>query len=544
MAKRSNAKKTLAGRIEALDKAAELASGRLSSGVVDEARRVTGKADRRLSMVGEHTVIALAGSTGSGKSSLFNAISGTRLAEPGLKRPTTNKAMAGCWGEELPQELLDWLNIPRRHLVRGDDPALKGLVLIDMPDYDSTVKANQVESDRLVKLVDMLIWVVDPQKYADAALHNQYLSFLSDYGDVMLVVLNQADRLNADELHDTMRDLRRLLDAENLNGTRCVAASALTGRGIETLRQTISATVGDKQSAASRLSSDVFSAARALSAEFGENKVAQKVPAAYARGLNKALAEAAGSDMVCDAVIKSMRHRGGLATGWPVTRWLRRFRPDPLRRLHLDLMPGSRKAIEPKVSPVGVQRTSLSTGGGVQVARMETALYDLAVASSEGLPPGFADAVREATLVQRRNLPDELDRSVAICDLEMGKGHGWWKLVDVIQWILFVVGVIGAGWLLIDWLLGYLQLGTLPAVRMGRAPLPTVLLLGAAVAGAVVSLVSRIGVELGARAKGILAERALSRSIVEVADRLVIAPVNSELKRFNTGRELAKKAMG
>ena len=32
-----------------------------------------------------------------------------------------------------------------------------------------------MEVDRLVQLVDMLIWVVDPQKYADAALHDRYL---------------------------------------------------------------------------------------------------------------------------------------------------------------------------------------------------------------------------------------------------------------------------------------------------------------------------------------------------------------------------------
>ena len=87
-------------------------------------------------------------------------------------RPTTSKAMAACWGREVPNDLLDWLQVPTRHVVSGGDPALDGLVLLDLPDHDSTERAHRDEVDRLVQLVDMFIWVVDPQKYADAALHD------------------------------------------------------------------------------------------------------------------------------------------------------------------------------------------------------------------------------------------------------------------------------------------------------------------------------------------------------------------------------------
>ena len=543
MAKPDRAAESLAARIQALGEAADLASGRLDAEVVDEARRVTRKADRRLAIAGDSTVIALAGATGSGKSSLFNAISGTRLAEPGMKRPTTSKSMAAFWGSQLPHELLDWLDVPRRHLVQGDDPDLNGLVLMDLPDHDSTVASHRAEADRVVQLADMLIWVVDPQKYADAALHNNYLKPLADHAAVMLLVLNQADRLTPDQLRETMRDLRGLLDSEGLSKTPCVAASALTGMGIETLRKTISSTVRKKQIAASRLSSDVSSAARALKSEFGDAKVPAKVPDARARELNKSLAEAAGSGIVRDAVLKSMRRRGSLATGWPVTKWLRRFTPDPLRMLHLDrAMPGRKKKSN-ELEPVAVQRTSLPTAGGVQIARVDIALRGLAVSSSEGLPDGFATAVREATLAHRTDLPDELDRAVAATDLAMDRGQGWWSLVQVLQWMIFVAAVVGGGWLLLDLVLNYLQLPQLPAVKVGRAPLPTVMLLGGALLGVLVSLISRIGVELDARAKGARAERALTRSIVETADRLVIAPVNVELERFNQGRQLASRAI-
>ena len=38
-----------------------------------------------------------------------------------------------------------------------------------------------MEVDRLVQLVDMLVWVVDPQKYADAAIHDRYLKPLAQH---------------------------------------------------------------------------------------------------------------------------------------------------------------------------------------------------------------------------------------------------------------------------------------------------------------------------------------------------------------------------
>ena len=93
--------------------------GRFGS-LLDEARRVVDQADRRLAMSGSATVVALAGATGSGKSSIFNALSGTTLATVGVRRPTTAHAMACSWGEESAEDLLDWLQIPRRHALETD----------------------------------------------------------------------------------------------------------------------------------------------------------------------------------------------------------------------------------------------------------------------------------------------------------------------------------------------------------------------------------------------------------------------------------------
>lgn len=533
----------LSARVTALAEAADQAAGRLDPAVVNQARSVAHRVDERLRLSVDHTVIALAGATGSGKSSLFNAISGTRLAEPGMKRPTTSKAMAASWGSADPDNLLDWLEIPRRHHVTGDDPAMDGLILIDLPDHDSTATAHRQEVDRLVQLVDMFIWVVDPQKYADAALHDNYLKPLAGHAEVMLVVLNQVDRLTVDQAREAMADLRRLLDSEGLKKAHLVSASALTGQGVEGLRKQIAHVVRTKQSAAARLDADVKQASTALRAAYGQQKVASKVHDAQARALNEALAHAAGLTTVQEAVLRSMRHRGARATGWPVLAWMNRFRPDPLRMLRLDR--GVTKADRAgEIEPVTVQRTSLPRAHSVQNARVDTALRDLAMTAAQGMPQGWADRVRAVSLTNRAVLSDELDTAVAKADLAMESGHRWWTVVRVLQWIIFAAAVVGGGWLLVDLLLAYMQLPSLPSVMIGQAPLPTVLLLGGVVAGLVTAGLARIGVEVGARAKAGRAQRVLTRAMADVSDELVIAPINEELARYHAGRDKAQRAAG
>jgi len=206
--------------------AAALDSGApwLDPDVVQRARASIDHAIARSEFGVEHTVVALVGATGSGKSSLFNALARMEIAPVGARRPLTAAPMACVWGETGSQQLLDWLDVPddrrmtRESVLDADDQApLYGLVLLDLPDHDSTEVIHRVEVDRLVTMVDLLIWVVDPQKYADDALHSGYLQRMTGHDGVMLVVLNQIDRLGPDEAQTCANDLRRLLDGDGLS---------------------------------------------------------------------------------------------------------------------------------------------------------------------------------------------------------------------------------------------------------------------------------------------------------------------------------------
>src|SRR6201999_2164159 len=115
---------------------------------VDQASEIVERAASRLRLSADHTVVAIAGATGSGKSSTFNALTGLELSAVGVRRPTTSWATACVWGSEGAQELLEWLGIPPRHQTTRDsmldaardvakaDRELDGVVLLDLPDHD------------------------------------------------------------------------------------------------------------------------------------------------------------------------------------------------------------------------------------------------------------------------------------------------------------------------------------------------------------------------------------------------------------------------
>jgi GTP-binding protein EngB required for normal cell division len=534
----------LVDHLRALGEAVELCEGRVDFDALVEARRVVDQADRRLAISGTATVVALAGATGSGKSSIFNALSGTTLATVGVRRPTTAHAMACRWGDESAEDLLDWLQIPRRHALETDpamDAALDGLVLLDLPDHDSTELDHRMEVDRLVQLVDMLIWVVDPQKYADAAIHDRYLRPLSQHADVMMIILNQVDKLTGKQREQCLTDLRRLLNSEGLGKVPVVAVSALTGEGIEALRETLAKQVAEKQAAARRLAADVTVVAAKLSTASGTTKVTPLARSSIDR-LTTQVAIAAGVPVVTEAVGKAWRMRGGLATGWPVLAWITKFKPDPLRRLHLDRLGVGRQHKE--IDPSGVGRTSLPATSGVQKARVDTAVRTLADEAAQGLTRGWADEIKQAARSSEDALPDRVDRAVATTDLDLSQHRRWWQLVRVLQWLLVATVIVGLGWLGLAFLLAYLQLPPLPKVTWWGLPAPTVLAVGGVLAGLLLAGLARIFVEIGARRRTAKARQSLRAAIARVTGELVIAPVKAEQDRYEKARLALERARG
>jgi GTP-binding protein EngB required for normal cell division len=525
-------------RVEGLEQAVENARGRLDDLLVDDAAGVVERAGARLKLSADHTVVGLAGATGSGKSSTFNALTGLDLAAVGVKRPTTSWTMACTWGAEGSGDLLDWLGVPRRHQVTrnsmldtpvSEDKELHGLVLLDLPDHDSTEVAHHVEVDRLVQLVDVLVWVLDPQKYADAAIHDRYLRPLSTHKDVMLVVLNHIDEVPEDRRASMVADLERLLKADGLDGVPVFTTSARHGEGIAQLKKAMAEKVAAKKAIRARLLADVRGVAQRLQDESGTAKPSDVARAKKAE-LVDAFADAAGVPTVVHAVDQATRVRARRATGWPVTKWLARLRPDPLKRLHLDLGPRGKEL-------TGGARASVPEATQVQRARVDTAVRAVADDAAAELSHPWQVAVRHASVSRFDDLNDALDRAVGGTDLGFGRTPFWWQLVRVLQWLLFFTAVAGGLWLGGLAVMGYLQMPAPQTPEYRGFPVPTLMLLGGVVAGVLVALLARLFSSLGARRKARSADRRLRAAISEVTEELVVEPIETEIEAYTRVRE-------
>lgn len=538
----------LAAAAATLRRAIRSGGAQLDPEALARAERVGARVDERTSLAGEHTVVALAGATGSGKSSVFNALVGADIATVGARRPTTSQATGAHWGPVSPAGLLDWLRVPTRHLVAGGEASdLDGVVLLDLPDIDSTVAAHRAEAERILELVDVFVWVTDPEKYADALLHNDFLARSAQHARLTVVVLNQSDRLSHDATRRCVDDLRRLLARDGMTDTMVLATSARTGRGIAPLREVLAEQAHGHRAARLRLAADVGAAAATLRRGVADTEPA--LPEAAGADLVNALSRAAGIPVVLEAVRRDYRREAATRSGWLFARWGHRLRPDPLRRLRLradtpgDPGDGLGGGLDRELSAV-LGRSSIPPPSPATVSAVALATHQLGDTLSDGLPPRWAQAVQEAAAPPLADLGDALDQAVMRTPLRADEPPPWWGLANLLQWLCGLAALAGLGWLIVLSVVGWLQLPVPSAPTVGPLPLPFVLLAGGLLGGWLVSLATRPIAVWGAVRRRRHVEARLHEAIREVADERVLAPVADIVRRHRDTRELLDTTAG
>src|SRR6266498_2427452 len=514
----------LSDRLTALARLVQIGAARtgpdgFNEKLLNDAGQLLAQAGQRLRLSSAHTVVALAGGTGSGKSSLFNRLAGADFSAVGVTRPVTSDPHACVWGVGGSGPLLEWLGIQRRHryarssaLDRGED-AMAGLILLDLPDHDSVVTGASAEVDRLVGLADLMVWVLDPQKYADAAVHRRYLVPLSGHSEVIAVVLNQADRLSARQAEDCVHDLRRLLDSESLHDAAVLVTSALTGGGIDELRKLLIQAVSARRAAAARISADVdmiadrFRIYAAGTAESPARAESPEGPATTVAGgtvefLVEAFSRAAGVTAVAESLRSARELRAMDYVGWPIG-WLaeRVAGHDPARKVRLGKLWEELRSV-----------TAGPSGG--QQAEIDNAL---AAAMGESLP-----------------VENEIT--------------GWWRLIGAWQGLLLGCVIVGLAWVGVIVAFGVFHAaGHVPSRLFDDVSLlpwiglmiVAILLLGWLTASGCMNLV-RVAAE---REQERVAVAMRSRMAV-VARDMVVMPIEQELFEYERFTEELRVAAG
>ncbi len=317
----------LPARLASLTELTRIAAGRtgsdgFSQDLLTDSETLLRRSGERMRMSASHTVVALAGGTGSGKSSLFNTLAGASFSPAGVMRPTTKHLHACVWGMEGAAPLLDWLGVQRRHrygrasALDEGETSLTGLLLLDLPDHDSVVTGSAAMVDRLVKLADMLVWVLDPLKYADASVHRRYLVPLAGHAAVTTVVLNKSDTLSPDQVEDCAADLRRLLDAEGLMETPVLVTSAATGAGLGELRRTLATAVAARHAASDRIAADIDALLERFAVYAGDSVPGLLPPAAAATRLASAPTADAATSTPGPAITRTPERPPWEQDGW------------------------------------------------------------------------------------------------------------------------------------------------------------------------------------------------------------------------------------
>ncbi|MEV0633544.1 YfjP family GTPase [Streptomyces sp. NPDC050619] len=518
----------LRSRLDALRELVGLSRTRLDSRTLAQAGRVLDEAAARRRLSGQHTVVAIAGATGSGKSQLFNALAGVTISETGVRRPTTAAPIVCSWSDGA-ANLIDRLGVPgrlRRRPVQSPqaEAQLRGLVLVDLPDHDSAAVQHREQVDRVLALVDAVIWVVDPEKYADAMLHERYLRPMAGHAEVMFIVLNQIDRLPGEAAEQVLDDLRRLLDEDGIAlgeygepGATVLALSALTGDGVGELREVLGQFVAERGAAARRISADVDGAAWRLRPVYATGRrtgLSEEARDEFAARL----ADAVGATAAGEAAERAWLRNANRACGTP---WLRLWRWYEDRG-------------EPATGRLPLRSQADEEATARQ--RVEQAVRTLADRASTGLPAPWAQAVREAAVRGSQGLPEALDELAARAGLPPGRPPrpGWWPAAVLAQASMTILQVVGGLWLL-GQIIGFM------APNLG---VPVLLMVAGIIGGPLVEWSCRMAARGPARRYGVEAERRLRAAAAGCGRARVLDPVASELLRYREVREQYGRVVG
>ncbi|MEX2046128.1 MAG: GTPase [Chloroflexota bacterium] len=489
----------------------------------------------RLGFPSDAYVLALAGGTGVGKSTLLNAIAGQEVSPASSRRPTTAEPIAWVPADRRHElsGLLTWLGVTQVREHRAE--SLGELAVLDLPDFDSIATEHRERVDALLPRVDAVAWVVDPEKYKDEVMHGGYLRTFAPRLRRQLVVLNRTDLLSAEDAARVSDDMRTQLQRDGLADIGIAITSARGGTvGVVQFRDWLDSGVQAKRVVASRVAAEAQQAVRHLATRAGvaegdvipliDHGRRERALDSVARGV-LALVDIPGLERQAVAATRLAARPRGAGPFGHITSWIYRLSgrarasADPaayLRRWQL------RGSLAPAVEP----------------------LRELIAATLPTVPGSVRGALAALSTpaVFEQRLVDTVDRSLAneAADFRVPTS-ALWSVIGLAQYAVTAVLLFCAVWFGALFLIDGAPVGSVAVPVLGALPTPVVLLAATLLVGYLLALVLRMHAGwLGRRWARRIGERSTREVRQRMTDSLLLP-----IERFDTAREqLAGAARG
>jgi hypothetical protein len=362
--------------------------------------------------------------------------------------------------------LLEWLGVDevREHGATDLGP----VAILDLPDMDSVASEHRARVEAILPRVDAVAWVTDPEKYHDAALHDDFLRAWVGRLARQVVIVNKADRLGPDDGRRIRRDLEAdLAPARSAIGGSTVEVlltSAAPTPHLAALRKWLADGVAAKAVVRAQVAATAVALVHRLAREAGVDPRGPSTPFLDAR------ARTAAIDGATDAVLRAVDLPGLERQGEAATRALARARgTGPMGR------------ITSLLYRVSGRQTSVADPDGFlvrwrdrgpltpAVEAIRVALSGPLRAASPAVRPLLAAAVEPTEL--RGGLERAVDRAIGgLGPLEPPTSR-WWPVIGFLQMLTTAGIALAVAWIVIG-ILGGPVAASVQVPIFGSVPTP------------------------------------------------------------------------
>lgn len=569
----------------------------------EDLRRLENQLERRDALDPRVTVIAVAGPSGTGKSTVVNTLARRNSLVPtGMHRPTTTELVAYVDTEVTAAPFLELSGIPRSvsvefcttrsnplrdslgmvgegHQVRSALTQSGHPIVVEVPDTLLVPELTSVAS-QVLETADLILWTTDSQKYADAAFHSRISAFPRHPNSYF--VLTHTEGLTESQLQTLNQELSAIAERIGVS-PEILQISLYDESSLARFRETVAELShapearwrGEQAAihhAATRLGQDLeLDVTGEPSTQPVQAPSVASLPSPAETKLVDQVTKVSGLSAVEANFSKQYLRAGGFWTLWPVLNWLAGIKP--LAHVNQDdsTTPGEPDAdkpvgrsadpspeqtadesstpdvadstLDPDLPSVAPQADSLNRFfPRVNVAGITSAARTYAATASAHRPSKWVDFAQLKAVELSGNLVSALNLALESWKFPARPARTWWRIWRLGHWFWLVALVVGLLWSLVAGVAFLGGAGTSAAVWMvGPVPFP-LLLLVAAVAGTLVwSLVGAKILHCGARNYGRECADKFRSLIQEVTRQGFLVKMNQNLDLYPQLSELVSE---